>query len=114
MEKLQRIDVVGYPLNGTIERKRVVDNALQAFGIHILAEEGVGHLVRQFLERHLVDVVEELVGQLPDLLGHIETAVLGQSLHYRLLERSHRCLFIGAVVYHILDVHKSLHKFVEA
>ena len=95
VEEFERIDVVGHFHGRAVKLQRVVDNALQVGGFHIFSEEGVGHGIGYFLERHLVYVVEKLLGKLLDLFGHIETAVFCQSLHHSLVKVGYRCFFVG-------------------
>ena len=103
MKEFEGVDVVLDIDHRTIERQRVVDDILQGIRIHILAKESIGHRVGNLLERHLVDVVEEFLGQLVDTLWHIKSTIFCETFHNGLVQVSDRGLFIRTIVLHIFD-----------
>ena len=80
MEKFQGIDIVRYPYGRDVERHGVVDNLAQVLGRDVLAEEALCHTEGDFLKRHILDIVEELLGQGTDTGGHIKATVSGKAL----------------------------------
>ena len=72
----------------------VANGFLGVDGIHVLAKEGVSHLVGNLLEGVLLDVVEELLWQLLDDFWHIEATVFCQTFNYRLVKVGDGCFLI--------------------
>ena len=95
VKQFQRVDTVSHGNYRAIECQSVIHNLLQGISLHILTEECVCNSIGYFLKRHLVDVVEKLLWQSLDILGHIEALILCQTLHDSLLQRRNRGLFVG-------------------
>ena len=72
--------------------------------IYILAKESAGYGVGNLLKTHFLDVVEKLLGQLVDTLGHIQSAIFSQSLYNCFVQVGNRSLAVGAIVLHIFDI----------
>ena len=74
--------------------------------VNVVAEEVAGHAVSNILELHPADVIEENLRSFVNLFWHIQTAVLCQTLHHRLLKVGHRGISVCTVVIHSLfDFH---------
>ena len=101
VEQFQRVDVLLHLHDGTVELQRVVYQILQTVQVNVFAEEGAGYVVGDVLETHRRHVVEEGLRQLVNLFGHVEPAVLGQSLDDGLLQIGLWGLMVGAVVFHL-------------
>ena len=101
VEQLQGVNIVFYVHHWTIECQGVVHNIMQGIRIYILAKESTGYGVGNLLKTHFLDVVEKLLGQLVDTLGHIQSAILSQSLNYCFVQVGNRSLAVGAVIFHI-------------
>ena len=102
VEKLQTIDAFGHAHQWNREGERVADYRAKHVGRHVLAKEGVCHAISYLVERHFRHAVEELCGQSLDALGHVESAVFGQSPDNCLLQRCLLRLMVGAVVFHFV------------
>ena len=102
MEQLKCIDVVLDVDHRTIELQCVVNYIVQSIRIYIFAKESAGYGVGYLLETHLLDVVEKLLWQLVDTLGHIQSAIFCQSLNYCFVQIGNRGLIIRTIVLHIL------------
>jgi hypothetical protein len=100
VEEFKRIDAVGDAGDGTVELKRVADDAVKLFLLDVLAEESVGHGAGNFLKRQPVDAVEEFIRQRFDMFGHVQSAVFGQSFDHGFLQIGRRGMFVGAVISH--------------
>ena len=100
MEELQRVDVVLDANDGAVEAERVVDQVLQTVEVDVVAKEGAGHVVGYILESHRGHIVDERLGQVVNLLGHVESAVFGQAFHHGLAQVGLWGLMVGAVVLH--------------
>ena len=85
------------------ELQGVVYQVLQTVQVNIVAKEGTGHIEGNVLKRHVRHVGEELLGQLVNHFGHIESAVFGQAFYHGLAQVSHRGFSIGAIVFHIVE-----------
>ena len=101
MEQFQSINVIFHIHHRTVECQGVVHNFMQGIRIYILAKESAGYGVGNLLKTHFLDVVEKLLGQLVDTLGHIQSAILSQSLNYCFVQVGNRSLAVGAIVLHI-------------
>ena len=80
VEEFQGVDIVRYLYGRDGERHGVVDNLAQVLGRDVLAEEALCHTEGDFLKRHVLDVVEELLWQGTDTGGHIKATVGGKTL----------------------------------
>ena len=100
MEQLKGIDVVLDVDHRTIELQCVVNYIVQSIRVYIFAKESAGYGVGYLLETHLLDVVEKLLWQLVDTLGHIQSAIFCQSLNYCFVQIGNRGLIIRTIVLH--------------
>ena len=100
MEQLQGIDAVVNLGYGAIEGQGVTDDGMKLTLVDILSEESICHGARHLMEIHLLDVLEERIGQTLDALGHVEAAVFGKAFDHGFLKAREGSLAIGAVVSH--------------
>ena len=71
VEQFQRVDIFCHFHHRTVEWQGVIDNVLQGVFVHIFSEEIAGYVIGNILELHILDVVEEGLGQFLDALRHV-------------------------------------------
>ena len=100
MKEFEGIDIILDLYHRTIKRQRVVDDILQGILIDILAKEGTCHIIRNLLEGHLVDILEEHLRQYLDFFWHIKTAVFCQAFYDGLLQVGDGGFSVSTIVIH--------------
>ena len=103
MKQLQGVDIILYIHHWTVELQGVVNYIVQCIRINVFAKEGTCHSVGNLLKTHLLDVVEKLLWQFVDTLGHIESAIFCQSLYYCFVQVGNGSLAVSAVIFHIKE-----------
>ena len=79
MEEFEGIDIVFDMHDGGVEGEGVVDDATEVVGRNVLAEEGIGNAVGDFLEGEVGNLLPEGGWELLDDFGHIEATVFGEA-----------------------------------
>ena len=84
--EFETVNIIAYVHQRHVECERVVHDAVQGIGLHVLSEESIGYRAGCFLERKRVDAVEKLRGQGGDALGHEQSPVVGQTFCHGFFE----------------------------
>ena len=101
VEQLQCIDVVLDFHHRTVERQCVINDFLEGIRFDILAKEGVGNGIGNLLECLGLYGVKEILRQLLDTFGHIESAIFCKSLDYCFLQVGDGRIPIGTIIFHV-------------
>ena len=100
MEEFKGIDIVLHVHHRGVEGEGVIDNLAKGISLYILAKEGIGYAIGNLLKGEVSDFVPKSNRQLLDDLGHIESAVLGETPDNSIAQRSACSFMIGTIVEH--------------